>query len=178
MWGFVNRMASKVQPFVMARRKRCPAPDADAAAFGSGCEPNPPLRAASMPRKLSHSKSAMSLCSVPSMGSMEAIQEDESSHSNTSEGGAGSSTRRHAPPKKAKTLKGIAAFAVASSLAMIMHRSSSCSSLGSGGGGGGGGGASTSDLGDKALLSARTRNRHNRYRYSERSSDRMADRLW
>ena len=155
MWGFVHKMAQCVPSFVAARRTRCGPIEVDANAYGSGSQPNPVVLRSTGLRSC---QSTMSLCSLGRTSSMQMIREDESS---SPPGSSVASTELgwQQAPVKAKTLKGFAAFAVASSLAMLMHRSSSCSNLSS----------SATESGDVNPFgrSSRSRYRRNRYRYTE-----------
>ncbi len=156
MWGFVHKMSQCVPSFVAARRARCASTEIDPKAYGSGFPPNPPVQRASA---LPTCQSTMSLCSLGRTSSMQMIREDEvHSPPGSSECSSEFSSSRRQPPKKAKTLKGFAAFAVASSLAMIMHRSSSCTNLGS----------AVGETGDsKPISRASRRYRNNRYKYTD-----------
>mmetsp|Transcript_37023 Transcript_37023/g.82299 ORF Transcript_37023/g.82299 Transcript_37023/m.82299 type:complete len:474 (+) Transcript_37023:167-1588(+) len=103
MWGFVRKMASNVEEFVRKRRARGVAPTAaDPLAYGAGYAPNPPMTA------------SQSTSSLTSMGSLSSSITDASSDAGT-EGNSGL-------PRNNKKLKGLAAFVLASTVAMIVHR--------------------------------------------------------
>ncbi|MEW5309502.1 MAG: hypothetical protein WDW38_001388 [Sanguina aurantia] len=126
MWPFIRTLASVVPAFVEARRLRCGASEADGAAYGSGSPPNPPQ--ITLKRESSHA-------SLSSLGAASASSSDASS----SVGSGGCSSGRptlispaHRAPlgtegRQQRTssvghLKGMAAVAIVSSLAVLMNR--------------------------------------------------------
>ena len=107
MWGFVRKMSQTVPSFVAARRERgVPSFEPDPDAFGSGCAPNPPIS------RCATSRSSLSLMSVNEVSSDCASESDAP--------GPGD-----ARPSATRRLRGLAAFAIASSLALIVHRKGS-----------------------------------------------------
>ena len=106
MWGFVRNMGRKIPSFVAARRARgVPSDEQDPNAYGAGFTPNPPVI-----RSSTSSGSSLSSCTcssaASSVGDNESVDLDVGARQ----------------PSMAKKLKGLAAFAIAGSLALLVHR--------------------------------------------------------
>ena len=106
MWGFVRNMGRKIPSFVAARRARgVQSDEQDPNAYGAGFAPNPPII-----RSSTSSGSSLSSCTcsstASSVGDNESVDMDVGARQ----------------PSMAKKLRGLAAFAIAGSLALLVHR--------------------------------------------------------
>jgi hypothetical protein len=130
MWPFVRKLSSETPKFIEARRKRCDPDKADAQAYGAGCVPNPPnkldlvARAGPMslsPRSMHRTETSTSgLSSLTTQSSAELAADGEPLYRVSGSGPARTKSGR---------LRGMAAFALASGLAVLLHRSASSERL-------------------------------------------------
>lgn len=143
MWPFIRTLASVVPAFVEARRLRCTSSEADASAYGSGVAPDPPMMM--LKRETSHT----SLSSLANSSSTEASSLDSSGQHDASTL-ASAMSEEMLPPSggeqersgkqlgrssSTRHLKGVAAVAIVSSLAVLMNRKISASPSKGGGAG-------------------------------------------
>lgn len=126
MWGFVRKLSSETPKFVEGRRKRCDPYQADPQAYGMGMKPNPPCldlpstgtKSALDMRRTDTSTSALS--SLTTQSSTDTGELDAAYRYST--GGAMQRT-------KSGKLRGLAAFAIASGLAVLLRHSVSSEKL-------------------------------------------------
>jgi len=145
MWGFVRKLSSETPKFIEARRQRCSPHERDPAAYGAGNKPNPPVAPASIGlgrllptgspaaakstakgpglRRITTAAGLSTMTTCASLESPEAEGEGELSR-RSSTGGA-------LPRTRSGRLRGLAAFAVASSLALLLRRPASLTSFSS-----------------------------------------------
>lgn len=138
MWGFVRKLSTETQRFVGERRKRCSRDEPDSHAYGYGHAPNPPSQSL---LSLGEGHDSAGIRRANTMGSPLSSLTPQSSVDlgtglNTSAGLHGSlscgdlcggeSTRTSTlqRARSSSKVRGLAAFAVASGIAMLMRKSS------------------------------------------------------
>jgi hypothetical protein len=152
MWGFVRKLSTETPKFVEQRRTRCGPYEVDAAAYGAGFAPNPPsalggggggaavgaaagqfAAAARGPGMRRVNTAASTLSSVTGGSSEEQYNMGNGLLHRSSTGGL---LLGHGTPRRSGSkLRGLAAFALASGLAMLVKRSGSSDRLPSSSGG-------------------------------------------
>ena len=129
LWGFMRKLSGECPNFIAARRKRCGPNSPDPAAFGAGFKPNPPSACDASP--FADASAAASVAAGD--GSLRRAESNPagslSPQSSADMGGDVVGRGGLRRTKSQSKVRGFAAFAIASGLALLMRKSPSSNKL-------------------------------------------------